>query len=186
MPDGGRSVRRRPPSSDRMRAAARRSQAASAQAVGVRHSRARLQLHARARRTAADPASDRRDSASSAACRRGRSSWRRPGSTAPAPRRTATSRPALSRTNDCGIRMRAVAIMRTSSSGSSAGRSPSGVPSTRDQHVDRHALRMRIERRQLLQQPQRARAISPMPMMPPQQTVMPAVRTRASVSRRSS
>ena len=65
------------------------------------------------------------------------------------------SRPALRRTNDAGIRMRAVAIVRTSSSGSSAGRSPSGVPSTRDEHVDRHALRMRIERRQLLQQAER-------------------------------
>ena len=56
-----------------------------------------------------------------------------------------------------------------------------------DQQVDRHALRVRIERRQLLQhavaRPSRS---SPMPMMPPQQTVMPALRTRASVSSRSS
>ena len=61
-------------------------------------------------------------------------------------------RPALRRTIDAGIRMRAVAIVRTSSNGSSGGRSPSGVPVDADQQVDRHAFRMRIERRQLPEQ----------------------------------
>ena len=40
-------------------------------------------------------------------------------------------RPALSRTRDRGIMMRAVAIRRTSSSGSTGGSDASGVPSTR-------------------------------------------------------
>ena len=86
------------------------------------------------------------DSASSAAGHQGRSSSRRPGSTRVWASSDSPRRPALRRTYDAGIRRRAVAIMRTSSSGSSGGRSPSGVPSTRDQQVDRHALGVRIER----------------------------------------
>ena len=55
---------------------------------------------------------------------------------APATKHNATAsrdserRPALRRTIAAGIRMRAVAIMRTKTSGSSGSRCPSGVPAT--------------------------------------------------------
>ena len=57
------------------------------------------------------------------------------------------SRPALSRTIDAGIRMRAVAIMRTSSSGSSGALVRQRRPFHAHQHIHRHTFRMRIERR---------------------------------------
>jgi hypothetical protein len=72
--------------------------------------------------------------------------------------------------------MRAVAIVRTSSSGSSSGARRAVLDP--GQQVDRDALRMRVERRQLLQHAAAGPARSPMPMMPPLQTVMPALRTR--------
>ena len=70
--------------------------------------------------------------------------------------RVSASRPADSRTRARGIRMRAVAIMRTSSSGSMRGRSDSAVRTPSGigrQRVDRHALRLRIQVRQRHQHP---------------------------------
>ena len=89
-----------------------------------------------------------------AASRRRRSNWRRPGSTAPAVRRTCYSRPADSRTIERGISRRATAIVRTNSNGSSSASVSSGQRRAfdLDQAVDRHRIRMRGQVRQRLQQ----------------------------------
>ena len=77
---------------------------------------------------------------------------------APATKHSATAsresalRPALSRTIEAGIRIRAVAIVRTKTSGSSASRCSSGVPATRTSALIGNAFRMRIERGKLMQQ----------------------------------
>ena len=63
------------------------------------------------------------------------------------------SRPALSRTIARGIRMRATAIARIQSNGSSLGWRLQGRAVDRHQGVDRHALRLRIEVGQRVQQP---------------------------------
>ena len=69
------------------------------------------------------------------------------------------SRPALRRTIDFGIRMRAVAIIRTSSKRILSRAISQRRPLHRNQHIDRNAFRMRIERRQLPQQPVSRRAV---------------------------
>ena len=62
-------------------------------------------------------------------------------------------RPAASRTREAGIRIRAVAIARTITSGSSSSTSAERRARVSHQHVDRHAFRVRIEARELVQQP---------------------------------
>ena len=88
-----------------------------------------------------------------------------------------------------GIVMRATAIVRTNSSGSSALCRPGACERRAfDLHevVDRHGLRVADRgSRAARPAPARCRRVSPIPTIPPQQTWMPAPRTRSSVSRRS-
>ena len=165
------SLRRDPGSRsrrDRCRTAAAASAAGPA-ASRSRQARADARVRGAIRRHAPAPAAPAR----SAACRACRTAARRASSPgfgvvssrsprntelAPARKQSACassvsdSRPALSRTIDAGIRMRAVAIVRTSSSGSSGAQVGQRRALDAHQQVDRHALRMRIERRQLPQQ----------------------------------
>ena len=80
-------------------------------------------------------------------------------------------RPADSRTNDVGIMIRAVATMRTRSSGSTGWLVLQRRARHGDQRVDRHALRD-ADRAWRASWSRRARSsmVSPMPIMPPQQT----------------
>ena len=82
--------------------------------------------------------------------------------------------------------MRAAAMVRTNSNGHRARLPCERRAFDLHQRVDRHALRMRIEAGKLAISAARSRRDSPMPTMPPQQTLMPAPRTRSSVSSRSS
>ena len=79
-----------------------------------------------------------------------------------------------------------MAIMRTRSMGSMAGMSASGVPSTGTRALmgTLSGCGSRLARVRSISQ--RSSSLSPMPMMPPEQTVMPASRTVFRVRRRSS
>ena len=89
------------------------------------------------------------------------------------------------RTTEVGMRTRATAIMRTVSSISTSAACSSGVPGTRDNTLigtdsgcgSSVASRCRNE--------MRSATDSPMPMIPPQHTVMFVVRRFSIVSRRS-
>src|SRR5882724_2516332 len=98
-------------------------------------------------------------------------------------------RPAERRTRDRGSTMRAVAIIRTRSSGSTAGRSAraaSGVPATRTRALTGTLSGWGSMRERTPSSAIRSASASPMPRMPPQQTAIPAARTRSRVWRRSS
>ena len=73
--------------------------------------------------------------------------------------------------------MRAVAIMRTSSSRRPAGCSASGVPSTGTSALIGTLSGCGSRFASVRSIPQRSSSDSPMPMMPPEHTVMPALRT---------
>ncbi len=96
-----------------------------------------------------------------------------------------SSRPADSRTTDCGMVMRATAIVRTNSSGSSPPPLASGVPSTWTSMLigTDSGCTGRLASAAIM--PTRSSRASPMPTMPPQHTWMPASRTCPSVSSRS-
>ena len=95
-------------------------------------------------------------------------------------------RPADRRTRDAGIRMRAVAIIRTSSRPSTGARSASGVPSTGTSAFIGTLSGCGSRFASVASMAQRSSSDSPMPMIPPEQTVMPALRTFDSVRSRSS
>ena len=85
-----------------------------------------------------------------------------------------------------GSMMRVVAIRRTSSKISTTGCSSSGVPG-----IDMRQLMGTLSGGGLNPQStssilRRSRSVSPIPMMPPQQTAMPAFWTEEIVLRRSS
>ncbi len=84
------------------------------------------------------------------------------------------------------MRIRAVAIIRTSSSGSTGSRSPSGVPDIGARALTGTLSGCGSRLASVASRPQRSSSDSPIPMMPPQQTVMPALRTVANVFNRSS
>src|SRR6266436_5483860 len=92
-------------------------------------------------------------------------------------------RPAASRTREAGIRTRAVAMARTMTSGSSAFTSASGVPSFRTSMLTGTLSGCGLRRESSCSRPIRSSSVSPMPRIPPQQTVMPALRTCAMVCR---
>jgi hypothetical protein len=85
-----------------------------------------------------------------------------------------------------GIKILAVAIIRTSSSGSTGSRSPSGVPDIGASALTGTLSGCGSRLASVASIAQRSSIDSPIPMMPPEQTVMPALRTVASVWRRSS
>jgi len=95
-------------------------------------------------------------------------------------------RPALSRTRARGIITRAVATMRTRSSGSTGGIFSSGVPGTRTSALIGTLSGWGSSFASSTSMAQRSSTPSPMPMMPPVHTVMPAARTFFSVSSRCS
>ncbi len=94
-------------------------------------------------------------------------------------------RPADSRTRAVGIVMRATAIMRTKSNGSTGSESASGVPGTRTRLLIGTDSGYGFRLASCAISPARCTGASPMPTMPPQHTLMPALRTWASVSSRS-
>jgi len=100
--------------------------------------------------------------------------------------RESAVRPADSRTRAVGIRIRATAIIRTRSSGSTGGMCSSGVPGegTRALIGTLSGWGSRLARVRSISQ--RSSTLSPMPMIPPEQTVTPALRTFSRVRRRSS
>jgi hypothetical protein len=73
--------------------------------------------------------------------------------------------------------MRAVAIMRTRLERVDGRQVLEGRARDAHEGVDGHALRVRVEARQLHQHAAAIAMLSPMPMMPPEHTVMPARRT---------
>ena len=85
-----------------------------------------------------------------------------------------------------GISSRAVAIMRTISSVETGGRSASGVPATRTSMLMGTDSGWGSCAASVRSISQRSSTDSPMPMMPPEQMVIPASRTFCSVRRRSS
>ncbi len=95
------------------------------------------------------------------------------------------SRPADRRTIARGIVMRATAIVRTNSNGSSGAVPASGVPSTWTRLLMGTDSGYGSMLASCAINPARASRVSPMPTMPPQQTLMPASRTWPMVSRRS-
>ncbi len=96
------------------------------------------------------------------------------------------SRPAESRTIARGIRMRAVAIIRTISIALTGGASKSGVPRTRTSMLMGTDSGCGSCAASVCSMAQRSSTDSPMPMIPPEQTVIPAARTFRSVRSRSS
>ena len=82
--------------------------------------------------------------------------------------------------------MRAVAIMRTNSSGSTGLRAASGVPVVATSALMGTLSGCGERLASVISMAQRSSIDSPMPMIPPEQTVMPALRTLASVCNRSS
>ena len=94
-------------------------------------------------------------------------------------------RPAESRTCDFGIMMRASAIVRTNSIGSIGSASPSGVPSIGISMLIGTLSGGSGRLAKVTSMSMRSALSSPMPTMPPQQTLMPLSRTLASVSNRS-
>ena len=95
------------------------------------------------------------------------------------------SRPADSRTTERGIMTRAAAIARTNSIPSSGSASASGVPSTRTSMLMGTLSGWRGIEASAASIAARSARLSPIPAIPPQQTDMPAARTRSSVSSRS-
>ena len=83
-------------------------------------------------------------------------------------------RPAESRTRACGITIRAAAHIRTSSNGSSGGRSASGVPATGASALIGTLSGGGSRFASVASMRQRSSIDSPMPRMPPQHTWMPA------------
>ena len=83
------------------------------------------------------------------------------------------------------MQMRATAIVRTKSSGSSLGWLASGVPSTCTSMLIGTLSGCTGRLASVAIMPTRSSSPSPMPTMPPQQTLMPAARTSSSVSSRS-
>ncbi len=96
------------------------------------------------------------------------------------------SRPAESRTIARGIRMRAQAIIRTISIGSTGRIRASGVPSTATSALIGTDSGCGSCNASVASIAQRCSTDSPIPMIPPQQTPMPASRTARSVVKRSS
>ena len=85
-----------------------------------------------------------------------------------------------------GMRMRAVAIMRTSSSGSTGRGLPAACPRPAPARLRGRSRDARGGSPASASIAQRSSTDSPMPMMPPQQTPMPASRTWRERRRRSS
>ena len=95
-------------------------------------------------------------------------------------------RPALRRTRERGIITRAAATMRTSSIPETGGRSASGVPGTRTRALMGTLSGCGSSAASSTSIAARSSIDSPIPMMPPLHTVMPASRTRRSVRSLSS
>ena len=95
------------------------------------------------------------------------------------------------RTTEAGIMMRATAIVRANSIASIAGDaplsnwSPSGVPAIGTSALIGTEPGCSGNVASATSNPMRSDRVSPRPIMPPQQTPMPAARTRASVASRS-
>ncbi|KYG03620.1 hypothetical protein BE21_50780 [Sorangium cellulosum] len=100
--------------------------------------------------------------------------------------RESSVRPADRRTIARGIMSRATAIIRTNSIGSTGGRLSSGVPGERTRALIGTLSGCGSRRASSTSISQRSAIDSPMPMMPPEQTVMPARRTLRRVTSRSS
>ncbi|KAG1369102.1 hypothetical protein G6F60_015699 [Rhizopus arrhizus] len=81
--------------------------------------------------------------------------------------------------------MRATAIMRTNSNGSSSALPCSGVPATCTSLLIGTESGWAGSVASASSRPTRCARVSPMPTMPPQQVFRPAARTCSSVSRRS-
>ena len=96
-----------------------------------------------------------------------------------------SARPALRRTIDAGIMIRATAIVRTNSNGSSSAVPASGVPSTCTRRLIGTESGCAGRFASACSRPARCARDSPMPTMPPQQVFMPASRTWPRVSSRS-
>ena len=84
-----------------------------------------------------------------------------------------------------GMVMRAQAMVRTNSKGSSGATSPMGVPGTFTRWLIGTDSGGGVMLANWAISEARSRRFSPMPTMPPQQTLMPAWRTLARVSKRS-
>lgn len=87
------------------------------------------------------------------------------------------SRPALSRTIDRGNRMRATAMARIQLNGSTGGRSASGVPSTGTKALIGTLSGCGRNSDKVWSSLIRSVSLSPSPMMPPLQTLIPASET---------
>ena len=102
------------------------------------------------------------------------------------------SRPAERRTIDSGMVIRATAMVRTNSmssilaSGVSASMSPSTVPLTGTSALTGTLSGWRGRVARVWTKPTRSARVSPMPTIPPEQTLIPALRTWSNVSSRSS
>ena len=81
--------------------------------------------------------------------------------------------------------MRATAMQRTKSKGSTGAAPASGVPGTRTRLLMGTLSGCCGRFASVASMEARSRVVSPMPTMPPQQTFNPASRTAARVSRRS-
>lgn len=96
------------------------------------------------------------------------------------------NRPADSRTMASGIKTRAVAMARTISTGSTGFWCASGVPATATSALMGTDSGCSGWLARVSSIPHRSSTDSPMPRMPPEQTLMPAARTCRNVRSRSS
>ena len=96
------------------------------------------------------------------------------------------TRPAERRTTDFGIRMRAVAIMRSVSVNGTSSLSPIGVPGTFARMLTGTDSGCGVSVASVRRSSMRSSVVSPSPMIPPVQTVTFVVRTASIVRRRSS
>ena len=80
-----------------------------------------------------------------------------------------------------GMRIRAVAITRANSSALTAGWSAKGVPATRTKLLIGTLSGCGSWLASCSSRPKRSSTLSPMPMIPPEQTVTPLRRTRSNV-----